>query len=414
MKTSNQIQLDKRVIRPINKVLNLVVRFTGKLLNIDHSLHHPFQRIAIAKYKGMGSIIQATPLIQSLRENYPNARITFVTTEANIQLLKSIPAIDEVIALKDAQFFRFLVALPAFIAKLISRKFELYIDLEVYSNTSSLFTTLSMAKNRIGYYTRDSEYRMGLYTHMLFLNTQIPISKAYLQVAYLLGIKKPIQVLYPLKSASFKSLESSHGLKKRGYVVINPNASDLRLERRWPAEHFVSIMHWLRAHYGDLYLVLIGSASEAAYVREVMQPFGDDEKVISVAGKTSISELIALIQDCRFMLTNDTGPMHFAYSTQTPVIGLFGPCSPDQYQHPGKSIALYQPTYCSPCVHEFEKAPCFGDNACMQNISVNAVKKAINRILSGEFDQNQGFTIDYVSEEGKLYGLIKRHKKKGT
>ena len=88
MNTSTEIKIDRIIIKPIAYILNLFVRLAGKLFRIDHTLNKEFNTLAISKYKGMGSIIQATPLIQSLRKNYPEAKIIFITTQANEELLK--------------------------------------------------------------------------------------------------------------------------------------------------------------------------------------------------------------------------------------------------------------------------------------------------------------------------------------
>ena len=73
MKIKNQIVIDNLVIRPIAYLLNFLVRIVGKITNIDHSLDKEFKTIVICKFKGLGSIIQSTPMIESFRNTYPNA-----------------------------------------------------------------------------------------------------------------------------------------------------------------------------------------------------------------------------------------------------------------------------------------------------------------------------------------------------
>lgn len=411
MKINHQITIDQMVVKPLNQLLNLLVRLVGKLLRINHDLSLPFKRIAISKYKGMGSIIQATPLIQTLRLAYPDATITFVTTRANRSILLHLEAVDQVIILDDRSFWKLLFNFPRLIYKLFIRRFDLFIDLEVYSNTSSMITTLSAARNRIGYYLRDGDYRLGLYTHMLFLNTQVPISQAYLQMARLLKNHPLIPELYALSETpnTHDALVNEYPfLKKKSYIIINPNASDLRLERRWDPGNYQKIIHDLVVNHPEFSVVLIGASNEATYVNSILKGIKNSVGVFSMAGKTTVNELISMITHARFMITNDTGPMHIAFSVKTPVIGLFGPCSPHQYGQSPTSISIYFQTYCSPCVHDFEKPPCAGDNVCMQNITVNHVTNAIERVLKDDFDPVRTDPTFFESSSGEPCGIIHR------
>ena len=169
------------------------------------------------------------------------------------------------------------------------------------------------------------------------------------------------------------------------YIIINPNASDLRLERRWTKQAFQQFIRSFKQNHPELSIVLIGSTSERDYVNTVYAPFSEDASVINVAGKTSVADLLTLINDAACILTNDTGPLHLALALEKPVVGLFGPCSPDQYGQMERCIPMYKNVYCSPCVHEFSIPPCKGNNTCMQLIEVNEVLIACKKALDENF-----------------------------
>ena len=146
-----QLYFDK-LIRPIVSFLNIFVRLLGLVLKIDHSLENKkFKTIAVCKFKGIGSIIQATPMLKTLRENFPEAKIIFVTTKPNKAILGKIKYIDEVITIDDSGFFKMIIGFPIFIVRLISSRIRVYIDLEIYSNFSSLVTLMSLSKNSTGF-----------------------------------------------------------------------------------------------------------------------------------------------------------------------------------------------------------------------------------------------------------------------
>lgn len=380
MKTRTQIAIDRSVGRSMAVLLNYLVRFAGLLLRPDHNLSRPFRTIAVCKFKGMGSIIQATPLLQTLRENYPDARICFVTTPANVALLKKMNMVDEIIVINDSGIFKLAGSVIRAIFRMWKLRIGVYFDLEIYSHFSSLITTLSVSRNRFGFYLRSGNFRMGMYTHMMFFNINAPVSQVYLQMASLLPLKSRRETLYPLSGIRSEKVPAENR-----YIVINPNASDLRLERRWPAENFIALTQWLLKET-SFHIVFIGAKQEKAYVNDICLHFANEEKVINLAGATTLDELIGIIANARGMITNDTGPMHLGFSTGCPLVALFGPCSPAHYGMTGKVICLYKGHYCSPCIHEFIFSPCSGNNICMKDITTEEVIHAFQRLMKEEFD----------------------------
>ncbi len=386
MKTSQLFTIEKFIVRPILWVLNVFVYILGKILRPDHTLTKEFTTIAIAKYKGMGSIIQSTPLLQTLRKRYPNAEIIFISTKGNEKILEKIENINTLILLDDKNFFTLLYSFFPFMFTLIRKRVDVYFDLEIYSDFSSLVTTASMAKNRIGFYLRSSDYRMGIYTHMMYYNINSPISLVYLQLARLLkikDIKTNLQKLSAQQIFNISEQQDKTAVNQLKYFVINVNASDLRIERRWNKDSFIELIDKMQQQYPDYKLILIGNSLEQAYVENIISCLSFQDNIINYAGKTNIDELISLIEHASLVITNDTGPMHIAFSTQTKTVALFGPCSPKQYGHFQNTTIIYHQVYCSPCVHEFVIPPCKGNNQCMKYISVFEVLDGIENTLSG-------------------------------
>lgn len=166
------------------------------------------------------------------------------------------------------------------------------------------------------------------------------------------------------------------------YIVINPNASDLRVERRWPKESFALILQNLLKEQPDLQLILIGNAAEKEYVNSLEGLLRPSKNLINTAGKLNLSELIFILKHAALMLTNDTGPMHMAFALQTKTIALFGPCSPDQYGAKTNGVAFYKKVACSPCVHKYILPPCKGNNICMKHIGTEEVQDALRSQLN--------------------------------
>lgn len=407
MQTKQQLIIDKYVAKPIAYLMNFLVRLLGKILSIDHSLDRDFRRIVICKFKGLGSIIQATPMMAALRQKYPNAEIIFVTTQGNIHLLRKIDIIDRVITINDKSVWHLIRSLSRAQWTLIRMRPDVYIDLEIYSNFSTLVTLFSLSKNRIGFYLRSSSFRMGIYTHMMFFNSKVFISEAYMQMARLFGEVGPPIGLYPL----YKHLapEAFSRIPTEPYLIINPNASDLRIERRWAADNFAQLIQQCVARYPGKEILLIGSAAEREYTQEVVRNISDPQ-VQNLAGKTSIDELIALIRHAELMITNDTGPMHIAFACQTPTVCLFGPCSPEQYGWVNNARVIYKQVYCSPCVHDFSTPPCKGNNTCMQLISVAEVMQVVTDYLdhAAPLGMSTAVHSTFYQIDQEVLGLVNR------
>lgn len=382
LKTKHKIIIDSLIGTLLAYCVNFTARALGFLLNINHSLDRSFTTIVISKYAGLGSIIQATPLIQTLRKNYPKAKIIFITTSGNATLIKHIPEIDELILVSDKTIWSIIATSTKLILQLWRIKPDLYFDLEFYSNYSGIMTTLSKATNRFGFYNPEKAYRKGIYNYLVPFSVDVPISDTYLQFADLLKCdlkisKLKIQVLSP--DSEFKN--KINLAEEEKYIVVNPNASDLRLERRWPKKSFADVLTFLLTHYSSHRIILIGNKTEAHYVNELVASLEKDPNLIDSSGKLTLTELISLIAGADLMLTNDTGPMHIAFALNVKTISLFGPCSPTQYGTIENGITFYKKVDCSPCVHSFLIPPCKGNNICMKNISVTEVKEALKESL---------------------------------
>jgi ADP-heptose:LPS heptosyltransferase len=202
------------------------------------------------------------------------------------------------------------------------------------------------------------------------------------------------------------------GVSQGTYLVVNPNASDLMVERRWPADRFVALISRLLERR-ELSIVLIGSPTERAYVSTLFEQVAGPGRglVVNLAGELSLGGLFALLEKARCVVTNDTGPMHMAWALGVPTVALFGPVDPQHYGYSGPGVELhYRKVYCSPCVHEIDVPPCGGNNVCMQRIGVEEVIASIDRALTAPL-RSRPMTIDetfFVDPSSRPLGLVVR------
>jgi ADP-heptose:LPS heptosyltransferase len=294
------------------------------------------------------------------------------------------------------------------IATLIRQRADLYFDLEVYSGFASLLALCAVTRNRLGFYRYSVAFKKGIYTHLVYFNTRMPVRQLYLQLGRVAGVPAgqseltgPIRVDDDERSAVGRLLAQTPGWQPgTPYIVVNPNASDLLLERRWPIESVIKAIGQLV--YSGKQIALMGAPNEAEFVQSLFERLTPDVRfrVVNTAGRLTLGELLALLDGAACILTNDTGPMHMAIALGRPTVCLFGPANPEHYGQELPFVEIfYAPVFCSPCLYEADEPPCNGNNICMQRIEPEAVAEAVHR-LSGA-----GFQGQYLQARMRLHCL---------
>lgn len=383
---------DRLIAVPVAFLFNGIARLLGVLMGRDHSVTQSnIHRIVVAKLVGMGSILQATPLLEALKHQYPSARLTFVTMQSNREFVNRLSNIDEVLTLDDRSLLAMAATTLQTIVTLIRLRADLSFDLEVYSAFASLLALWAAMRNRLGFYRQSAAFKNGIYTHLVYFNTRIPARQLYLQLGRVVGVPPaqsdktgPIRVEGAERSsvACFLS-QHSKWRSNQPYIVVNPNASDLLLERRWPAEFVIEAVSRL-VSLGQQ-VALIGAGNELSYTESLFDrlPAEAQARVINTAGQLTLGEMLALVEGAACVLTNDSGPMHIAVAMERPAVCLYGPANPAHYGHVLSNVTnFYVPVFCSPCLYEADQPPCNGNNVCMKRIKPEPVVQAVLALLS--------------------------------
>ena len=103
-----------------------------------------------------------------------------------------------------------------------------------------------------------------------------------------------------------------------------------------------------------------------------------------MAGRTSLRDLIVLYTLADVLVTNDSGPGHFASLTEIDAVVLFGPETPALFAPlGGRAHVVWAGLACSPCVSAFNYrlSPC-RNNVCMQAITVDQVSGKVREALA--------------------------------
>jgi ADP-heptose:LPS heptosyltransferase len=391
MQAKSKIKLDRVVGGFLVFFLNLGARVVSLVLGRSHEISQDqVKTICVAKFAGLGSILCAGPLLGLIKETYPNARLVFISSQHNAELLECMPVVDERLYVSETSLPATLVSSVAVLIRLWRLRPQFYIDLEVYSYYSSMMATLSCARNRIGFYRLSSGLKKGLFTHLVFFNTAVPVQSLYLQLGRVAGCTNsgspaPVLRVPPTAKEQAESALSEWLPVAAPLLVVNPNASDLLLERRWPIENFSAAITGLFDLIPGLHVALIGSRGEQQYISRLAGLLASHKDRLREYAGLNLAVFLGVLQRANCFLTNDSGPMHMAFDFRVPTVALFGPASPVQFASfadIARRIILYEPVLCSPCVHNVDAPPCGGDNQCMKRIDVPRVVDACYHFLA--------------------------------
>jgi ADP-heptose:LPS heptosyltransferase len=279
------------------------------------------------------------------------------------------------------------------------------VDLELFSRFTALLTGFSGANRRVGFYRFHNEglYRGEMLTHRVAYNPHIHIAKSFIAlidallsptptVPYsktLIGDDELTIALSPPSAPAregmltrIKALVPSLDLARFRIVLINPNASEMLPLRRWMPERFAELIRRILAAGDNILVLITGAPNERPEAERLAAQCGSD-RCISFAGQSTLGDLPVLYSLSVVMVTNDSGPAHFAAASGLPTIVLFGPETPNLYKPLGSSKAIYAGLACSPCVSasNHRKSAC-NDNVCMRTISVEQVFAAVAAVLA--------------------------------
>jgi len=416
-------KIDRWVGSPLAFVLTLFRKACGR-----SAAPGKFRNILFVKLAEQGSTVLAYPAICKALNQVGRENVYFVVFKENRFILDLMGVIPEgnVIAISTTN--PVVMVADAMRAVLRTRKISMdaAIDLEFFARSSAILTYLSGAKLRVGFHAffGESAYRGDLMTHRLLFNPHLHASQMFEVMVEALqcdpatlptfdfkpSADQPSPVFVP-QSCELEEVDrllrtEDPRIASGRLVLLNSNASDLLPLRRWAPGNYVELAHRLLEQYSDVFVGLTGAPEEAGATARLAQEIGSD-RCVSLAGKVTLRQLFVLYCRSELLVTNDSGPAHFASMTPIHVITLFGPETPALFAaRTPRNTAIWAGIACSPCVsaQNNRRSPC-RRNVCMERITVEEVFKEASHALdsrrrrSGSADkpapEQQRRTIDH-------------------
>ncbi|HOC59036.1 MAG TPA: glycosyltransferase family 9 protein [Smithellaceae bacterium] len=393
-------------MRRIDYYIGVPLCFIGTLLDKALSLMVRPKRkkprnVLFIELSEMGSAILVDPAMRKLqRETEANLYFAiFKKNKPSLELLKTVPD-ENIYTFREDGLLVLMMDTLKYLLWTRKKKIDAVIDLELFSRVTALLTGFSGAAAKVGFHAFYNEglYRGGFLTHKVAYNPHIHIAANFIALVNALKADHE-EVPYSKTKISRDDLilakahvpESEKNVvlgilrecfagfdpQKHKIVLINPNASLLLIQRRWPPAYYAQLIKMILDKCPRALVLITGDPNEREEA-EHLKKQAASVRLVNFAGKVKFSQLPALYSVSEFMVTNDSGPGHFSAVTDMHAFVLFGPETPALYGSLGNSTPIYAGLACSPCVSasNHRKTPC-RDNVCLQVIKPSDVFKII-------------------------------------
>ncbi len=344
------------------------------------------KRILIRGTNWVGDAIMSIPAMREIRHLFPDAHISLLVRPWVKDVYSAVEFVDEILEYDKNGIHQGWLGFQRLTSNLRQGRFDLAIILQ-NAFEAALIAWLAGIPQRVGY-ARD--FRSIFLTHACRIDPEVrKVHQAY----YYLGILSGVDLLQPrlwLQSdhslpisigiretdrQSARQILQSYGIQEGEILVgINPGAS-YGGAKRWFSERYATVADALAEQNGAR-IVIFGSQNEHEVAEQVAA--GMKHSPIVLAGRTTLGQLMALLKECRLLITNDSGPMHLAAALDVPQLAIFGSTS-EVATGPlsNKAEVIKHPADCSPCFLR----ECPSDFRCMDRISIEQVLTAAQNKL---------------------------------
>jgi ADP-heptose:LPS heptosyltransferase len=368
--------------------------------------NRPARRILFVKLAEQGSTVLAQAALQEAIHRVGRANVFFLLFQENrpiLDLLDLLPS-ENIIAIDASGLRGALGGALAAVRRLRRLRIDTAIDLEFFARSSAALCYLSGARVRVGYHAFGGEasYRGDLMTHRVSFNPYLHTSQAFEIMVQALDQPaeqfplfnllpapvRPAPARFEPRAPEVRQMqeilqERFGGAGEGPLILLNANASDLMPLRRWPSGRYVDLARHILARFPEARIVFTGAPGEADAAAELVAQVAS-ERCVSLAGTTTLRQLLVLCTLAEVLVSNDSGPAHFATLTEIDVVVLFGPETPWLFAAASaRTHVLWAGLACSPCIHAFnDRASSCTNNICMQALSVAQVLHAVEQCFA--------------------------------
>lgn len=335
---------------------------------------HPPKHILVINVSRIGDTLAATPAIQAIHGEWPQAHITVLGSPHRIDVIDNLPGVSKIAAItKNTAFFR---------GRFSTKVFDLAV---VYNYDEPLVSYAIRVSRHVVAFRQKSPY----INERLFLQVdpaEYPtehITEHFLRLPAALGIyEKSCRIRYHCRPEEV--ITAKLQLKNRGFIGKHPviglqiASFPTKSYRDWPVESFMHLCQLILQSWPQAGFLIFGGKEERQRSLWLKQQLGNHACLL--AGQLSLRETAAIMSLTDLYVGVDTGPTHLMSSFDIPIIGLYHP------KHPSKNLGPKDHPLNFSLDHPYDDR-LYGEPLPMSDITVNCVFGQAKRALA-----TMGFT----------------------
>lgn len=284
----------------------------------------PPESICVIRLSAIGDTCHALAVVRSIQDTWPETRITWIIGKTEAALMADIPDIEFIIFNKS----KGAGAYSDLRSQLRKRRFDAALCMHA-SLRANLLCRIVKSGIRLGYdYARAKDFQWLFTNRRIEAKAQQHVQDAMFEFATEIGVpRRSLRWDIPL-SPAHRDFAAQYQSAERPIFVISPCSSQRnRNFRNWSAENYAAVANYARQKF-NCRIVLTGGGSdiELGYGKTIGKLCGPS--LVNLIGKTSLKQLLSILDSAAVLLCPDSGPAHMATTVQTAVIGLYATSNP--------------------------------------------------------------------------------------
>lgn len=350
-------------------------------------------RILFIRLGAIGDVIQAAAALRIHKDSHPEDSIDWMIDSAYVDLAQSFKVVDRIIGINSGKFLtgNLCSRLIGFIKAQATLDLKMHYDAVVTAHPDWRYRLLSLmiaTGKRLDPQNLDKDHGF-IFTENRTLEYFRLLNKLHPNTSELISIDDNLidKAIANLGWNSISKYDDTyskipgHSIPSE-YIALIPGGAKNTLRddplRRWPIESYSELVRRLISSGKNV--VLLGGPDDIW-----VNKYFDGLNVINLIGKTTLLDMVFLLNQAQATICHDSGPLHIASITKTPLLSIFGPTPPSAIISGSRyNTTILKPAQeisCSPCYDGKDYAPCVS-NICMQSTSVNRVFEKLSVLLS--------------------------------
>jgi ADP-heptose:LPS heptosyltransferase len=342
---------------------------------------HGISRILMTELTRIGDVLVTTPVARAMKNQYPNAEITYVVQDLCMDIFRRNPHVDHVIGIPSGKgpgsWVRALAAARQW-------KPDLAVSLSPGLKNAGV-THFCGAKYRVGYLNDRSGMPHFLKDHPIEARGFTSGRKICYHKNEHLTIRAakavlPLHVKCPGQPVEFflgsESLTRADAVLQDGKLRIVVHPTSGWPFKSWPEDRFIGLLSRIKSHFrgSPLQLILLGGHRDSPLLSRINTSLGGD---LTIVEGSPLPVAGAVIRGSHLFVGNDSGPLHMAGAFEIPFVGIFGPSLPGTTGPLSEGVFVRKEVACAPCTQTVCLRATQGLPTCMELIEVETVFRAV-------------------------------------